>query len=238
MTDQFSKINWYHQVRLPSGELTPGVQDSASILAILDELGLPKDCTGKRVLDVGARDGYFSFAMEQRGAEVVAIDHVPPDRNGFDYCKRAFGSEVEHITCNVYDLERVQIGRFDVILFLGIFYHTRHLLLALDKIRALSDPGTLVFVETQLAREILDKMDIPLFEFYADDRLNHDPTNWFVPNMAGLRGAMIAAEFEPQVHTRFKRRGLLRAVAVDNPDIAHYRARDKCSNVVEGNLWW
>jgi tRNA (mo5U34)-methyltransferase len=238
MTDQFSKINWYHKITLPDGRITPGVQDSASILRILDELGLPADCTGKRLLDVGARDGYFSLAAEQRGAEVVAIDHVPPDCNGFNYCKRAFGSEVEHVTDNVYNLEPAQYGKFDIILFLGILYHLRRPLLALDKIRTLSVPGTLLFVETQLARQALDKLDVPLFEFYAGDELNRDYSNWFVPNIAGLREVVTATEFEPQVHTRFLSRGLLRAVAVEDSDVAHYRARDRSANVVEDKLWW
>ena len=61
--------HWYHQIEVRPGIVTPGINDSAGTLAQLD---LPQDCTGLRALDIGARDGFFSFELERRGAQVVA----------------------------------------------------------------------------------------------------------------------------------------------------------------------
>ena len=63
---------WYHQIELAPGIVTPGVNDSPAVLRNLEALGLPDDCSGLRVLDIGCRDGFFSFAMEARGANVTS----------------------------------------------------------------------------------------------------------------------------------------------------------------------
>src|ERR687894_2788210 len=69
--------HWYHRIEVAPGVVTPGVHDSVAALAVM---GLPERLDGKRVLDVGARDGHFSFVAEERGAEVLAIDSVAPER--------------------------------------------------------------------------------------------------------------------------------------------------------------
>src|ERR687894_926160 len=66
---------WYHRIEVAPGVVTPGVHDSEAALAAM---GLPERLDGKRVLDVGARDGHFSFVAEERGAELGAIASVPP----------------------------------------------------------------------------------------------------------------------------------------------------------------
>src|SRR6266496_1047254 len=93
---------WYHRIELKPGLITPGINDSQAVLKFLE---LPKDCSGLRVLDIGARDGFFSFELEQRGAEVLAIDYVPPDRTGFMVAKEILGSNVTYKVANVYDLD-------------------------------------------------------------------------------------------------------------------------------------
>ncbi|MBY0572402.1 MAG: class I SAM-dependent methyltransferase, partial [Undibacterium sp.] len=86
--------HWYHQIRFPDGSVTPGVNNSAGALAIYDELGLPKDLSGKRVLDIGCADGYISFLAESRGAEeVIAIDYRLPTASGFSVAAEILGSK-------------------------------------------------------------------------------------------------------------------------------------------------
>src|SRR3954469_21042627 len=76
--------HWYHQIEIRPGVVTPGINDSSETLQLLS---LPDDATGTRVLDIGVRDGYFSFELERRGAEVLAIDYLEPSETGFPIAK-------------------------------------------------------------------------------------------------------------------------------------------------------
>jgi tRNA (mo5U34)-methyltransferase len=47
---------WYHRIELPGGVTTPGWAPLSA-----DAYRLPSDLAGKRVLDIGAWDGFWSF---------------------------------------------------------------------------------------------------------------------------------------------------------------------------------
>src|SRR5205085_3065443 len=125
---------WYHRIPIRPGIVTPGVNDAEATLAVLDP---PDDCTGLRVLDLGARDGFFSFAFERRGAEVVAVDYVPADQTGFAIAAELLGSKVTYLHENVYNLTPEKHGTFDVVLCLGLLYHLPDPMRALHLMRAL-----------------------------------------------------------------------------------------------------
>lgn len=91
--------------------------------------------------------------MERRGAEVVAIDYALPNITGFNVAAKIFGSKVPYIVENVYDLNLETYGAFDIVLFLGVIYHLRNPLLALDKIHSVVKPGGLLFVESAIATD-------------------------------------------------------------------------------------
>ena len=140
---------WYHRIELPGGVVTPGwAPMSAPIYRIPEDLG------GKRVLDVGAWDGYWSFQALRRGArEVVAIDDFSDylgtlkheDRcawTTFDFCREALGYDPERCArhdMSVYDVSESTLGRFDVVFFFGTLYHLCHPLLALERLAAITD---------------------------------------------------------------------------------------------------
>src|ERR1700756_1225374 len=65
---------WWHSFELPGGRVIEGVADLASLKHRLAQFPIPDDLTGKRVLDIGAWDGWFSFEMERRGAHVIALE--------------------------------------------------------------------------------------------------------------------------------------------------------------------
>src|SRR5262245_10515813 len=83
--------HWHHVIGFPHGVRSPGAYDPADLFS---RLGLG-DLKGKRVLDVGTRDGYFAFRCEDLGADVVAIDNCSPDKTGFLVAKDLLGSRVE-----------------------------------------------------------------------------------------------------------------------------------------------
>jgi tRNA (mo5U34)-methyltransferase len=185
-------IDWWHQIELPDGTVTPGQDRSAEKLAALH---LP-DLTGKTVLDVGAWDGYFSFAAERMGASrVVAADayvwrHHSSGKAGFEHARRALTSRVEDLEIEVLDISPETVGQFDVVLFLGVLYHMRHPLLALEK--AASVAKELLVVETLVDLTFLRS---PAAAFYPW-KLHGDETNWWGPNRAAVLGMLESVGFE------------------------------------------
>jgi tRNA (mo5U34)-methyltransferase len=179
---------------LGGGVRTVGVHDPLTRLPLL---GLPESLTGLTVLDIGAWDGFFSFECERRGAaRVVAADYYSwhgaswGTKAGFEMAREALGSRVEDVDLDVMDLSPERIGMFDVVLFLGVLYHLRDPLAALERVASVT-AGTLI-LET-----VVDQVGVsrPVAAFYPDRELNNDPTNWWGPNPAAVIGMLRAAGF-------------------------------------------
>jgi len=171
----------YHSIDLPDGSVLPGLQSIEHMQWRLDLFGLPKDLRGKRVLDVGAWDGWFSFECERRGAEVVAVDCIPLDT--FLEAKELLGSKVEYLTLDVNELSARRLGKFDIVLFFGVLYHLRHPLLGLEKAVELSTD--LVLIESYVIER--EQRQIPaVMEFYENTELGGQVDNWCGPSPEAL----------------------------------------------------
>ena len=219
--------NWYHQIELSSGIVTPGTHQSKLGLSYLDEIGLPADCAGMSVLDIGCRDGFYAFEMERRGAEVTGMDYIGPHVSGFLIAHKILGSNVRHLTKNVYDLDPEKQGHLDIVLFLGVLYHLRNPLLALDRVRRVCKPGGLVFVETQLvAKGPACKSKEPLWQFFPRSALRDDGTNMWAPNLAGLVAVLEECQFQVLATASHGDRCYVRAQAIDDPDLEYFRKID------------
>jgi tRNA (mo5U34)-methyltransferase len=167
----------YHSIDLPDGSVLPGLQSVEHLQWRLSMFGLPMDLRGKRLLDIGAWDGWFSFECERRGAEVVAVDCVALDT--FLEAKQLIGSKVEYLTLDVNELSAKRLGRFDIVLFFGVLYHLRHPLLGLEKVVELCTDMALVesFVITPEERAIPAVM-----EYYERAELGGQIDNWCGPS--------------------------------------------------------
>lgn len=204
---------WYHKIDLGEGETTPGWAPLHP-----PAYRIPEDLTGKRVLDVGAWDGYWSFEALRRGArEVVAIDDFSDflgslkeeDRHAwknFDLCRDLLGygeDRCKRVEISVYDITEERLGRFDVVFFFGTLYHLRHPLLALDRLSALCDEE--IYVESAILDDYspyrggLGK-GYPggqmVAEFYPGNQYGGNDTNWWVPTLHCMGGLVLAAGFE------------------------------------------
>ncbi len=210
---------WHHDMEVIPGVRTFGKYDPTPML---DLMQLPTSLDGVRVLDIGCNDGFFSFALEARGAEVTAVE-CGPHTAGFRLTHRLRGSSVKMVESTVYELAPEQIGRFDLILFLGVIYHLRHPLLALDVLHRLAEPDTLLFVESQAIDQALVGPDSQMFalgdptyalmQFYPRGELLGDVTNWWAPTLVCLQQMVETAFFRVQWGSLYNpARALVRAV--------------------------
>jgi tRNA (mo5U34)-methyltransferase len=181
-TRELAEKGWYHSMRFPDGRVIPGIHTLEGLQTRVSRFPIPQDLTGKRVLDIGAWDGWFSFEMERRGAEVMAIDCV--EIENFRYAHRQLGSKVDYREMDVYELTPDRIGRFDIVLCLGVLYHLKHPLLALERICDLTTD--LAIIESFVADDIHTHTEFPWMEFYEIDELGGQLDNWFGPNVECL----------------------------------------------------
>jgi len=180
---------------------------------------LPEDLSGCSVLDIGCNAGFYSQAMKRRNAaRVLGID--TDDR----YLAQArFAAEVEGLDIEFRRMSIWQIAdlreKFDLVLFMGVFYHLRHPLLALDLIHEHVTRDLMVFQSLERgSHEILqpasdyDFSELALFNepgyprmHFVEHSYSHDPTNWWIPNRACveamLRSSGFRIESQPEDET-------------------------------------
>jgi tRNA (mo5U34)-methyltransferase len=198
-----SKIQWFHTMELPHGIVTSGVESPADRLP---RLGIPEDLHGKTVLDVGAWDGFFSFECERRGARrVLATDSFCwggpgwGSKAGFELARLALGSQVEDQEIDVLEHSPETVGVFDVVLFLGVLYHVRHPLLALERIASVT--RELLILDTHVD---LMRVRRPAMAFYPGSEVAGDPTNWWGPNPRAIDAMLRTVGFRSvRLHSLF-----------------------------------
>jgi tRNA (mo5U34)-methyltransferase len=171
---------------------------------------IPNDLHGMSVLDIGCNGGFYAIEMKRRGAErVVGID----SDEGY-LAQARFAAEVCNVSIELQQMSVYEVGRleerFDLVLFMGVLYHLRHPLLALDLIHEHVARNTLVFqsmlrgsTEVSPVAEdypfsetaIFDQDSYPKMHF-VENLYSGDPTNWWIPNRACALAMLRSAGFE------------------------------------------
>lgn len=166
--------------------------------------GIPGDLTGKTVLDMGCWDGLYSFECESRGARVTAVDdrscmefvcarygvEMPAEPWGFDVARHILGSQAEFVEMGVYDLPG--LGKsFDVTLCMGLIYHVRYPLLALETAAAITRET--IVLESHY--ELVGEAGVSFMRFFPGSELNGDPTCWWGPSIPCLRDMLAHVGF-------------------------------------------
>ena len=178
--ERLSKLGWYHSIELPDGSVIPGHQTVEQLRTRLRQFHIPEDLTGKRVLDIGAWDGWFSFEMERRGASVLAVDSAKNTR--LLEAKALLGSRIDYLIADICRLTAKDVGTFDIVLFLGVLYHLKHPLLALENVCGMCRDRACI--ESFVTDGNPDA--IPSMEFYETTELRGQLDNWCGPNIACL----------------------------------------------------
>src|SRR3954447_17038198 len=208
---------WFHNIDLQGVKTAPEhfLGDYPNIKWQKFAHAIPADLTGKSVLDIGCNAGFYSIEMKKRGAaRVVGIDSDETYLAQGRFAAEVSGyPDIEFRNLSVYDV--AQLGqKFDVVIFMGVLYHLRHPLLALDLVREHVAKDLLVFQSmqrgsTQIApveadydfwqTEIFDRPDFPQM-YFIEHRYAHDPTNWWIPNRACMEAMLRSAGFEILQH--------------------------------------
>ena len=200
---------WFHNIDLGGVRTAPDhfLGDYPAVKWRAFAHAVPADLSGKTVLDIGCNGGFYSFELAARGASVLAVDvdehylrqarwaaqQLDPDRR------------VELRRMSVYSLADLD-ERFDVVLFLGVLYHLRHPLLALDIVAERVGSRMLLQTLTMPGEAPAEAPeDLPISErgalagpgwpraAFIERNLAGDPTNWWAPDDAGVRAMVRSA---------------------------------------------
>ena len=170
---------------------------------------LPADLRGRTVLDVGCNAGFYSIEMKRRGADrVLGIDSDPRYLAQAAFAAQVAEVDIEFREMSVYEVPSLN-SRFDLVLFMGVLYHLRHPLLALDILREYAVDDLLVFqsmlrgsetcsrVERDYPFQAGEHFDDPGYPrlHFIEHKYAGDPTNWWVPNRACAEAMLRSAGF-------------------------------------------
>jgi len=204
---------WFHNIDLGGGVRTAPdhfLGDYPAVKWRSFAHAVPADLTGKTVLDIGCNGGFYSMEMKKRGAaRVLGVDWDEDYLAQARFAAEVTGLDIEFRKLSVYDVGALG-ERFDVVLFLGVLYHLRHPLLALDLIHEHAVRDLLVFQsmqrgasEAEPVRENYDFWETTQFDrpgypkmHFIERRYANDETNWWVPNAACAEAMLRSAGFE------------------------------------------
>ncbi len=186
---QLLQVGWYHSIELPNGEVIPGLMSPEFLHRRMDLMPIPDDLSGKRVLDIGAWDGWFTFAAERRGARVTALDCIEVEN--FLKARELMNSRADYQIMDVMEMNPARLGYFDIVFFLGVLYHLKHPLAALEKVCELT--REIAIVESFIVSD--QDPVIPTMEFYETTELGEQLDNWVGPTLECLQALCRTAGF-------------------------------------------
>ncbi len=203
---------WFHNLSLQGVQTAPdhflGDYPSAKWQSFQD--AVPKDLAGMTVLDIGCNGGFYSIEMKRRGARrVLGIDHDEQYLEQARFAAQVLDLDIAFQQMSVYDVPKLS-ERFDVVLFMGVFYHLRHPLLALDLLRQHVAKDWFIFQSMLRGsrtrpdlepdypfweRAVFDQPGFPKMHF-VESSYSHDETNWWIPNRSCAEAVLRSAGFK------------------------------------------
>ncbi len=208
LSNEISKIKWYHCIEIPGYGITPGSvgKDNQDWISA----NIPPSLKGLSILDIGGWDGFYSFLAEERGANrVLMLDELQnaeahsSGTKGFELAKKAKKSKVEFRLMSAYDMDQID-ERFDLIFFFGVYYHLLNPFNVLTNIYKHLNEGGLLLMEG-----ILLPGKTPYLRFFEDWDI--EPTTYCGASESGLIKILKRTGFR-NVEVLSKRRGSFRII--------------------------
>lgn len=209
IAERANEVVWYHAIELPHGVVTPGYVDHRDVR---DRYGLPADMHGMRALEVATFDGFWSFEMERRGADVVTVD-IPswsradiPLRTlegmtpaedertgaGFRVAKELLGSSVDRRETSVYELDPGELGTFDMVFVSDLMLHLRDPQRALERIFPMVQPGGHLLIAEPYNPDLESFGNTAVTQYFGFYQYI-----WSIPSTMTLRTMLRVAGFDP-----------------------------------------
>jgi tRNA (mo5U34)-methyltransferase len=208
--------DWFHNMQVGGVQTAPDhfLGDYPALKWRQFADAIPSDLRGWTVLDVGCNAGFYSQEMKRRGADrVLGIDSDPRYLAQARLAADVAGLDIELRQMSVYDLPALN-EQFDLVIFMGVLYHLRHPLLALDILYSHAVRDMLVF--QSMLRGSPDVKPAPLDSdfndrtwfsepsfpqmWFIEHRYAGDVSNWWIPNRACAEAMLRSAGFEITAH--------------------------------------
>lgn len=197
LRDVVASHYWWHSIDLGGGVVTPGQKTPAIMSAEIAAVFGPLDLRGRSVLDVGTWNGGFAIEAKRRGAaRVLATDslcwRLPAfrGRETLDIVLQATGLAIETREIDTTEIDEAAVGTFEIVLFLGVFYHLFNPIAVLQRLAAVT--REVLVLETHMDAEAELR---PAMVFYPGNELNGDASNWWGPNRACVDALLRAVGF-------------------------------------------
>lgn len=206
---------WFHNINLKGVQTAPehflGDYPNVKWKALAPEL--PQDLAGATILDVGCNGGFYSLEMKRRGAErVLAVDVDDRYLAQARFAADTLGLEIEFMKLSVYDIDSIP-DQYDYVFFMGVFYHLRYPLFALDKV--IKKVRHRLIFQTMLRgseqakkwqddyhfwnKKIFEQPDFPCM-YFIENSYAGDPTNWWIPNRGAAEAMLRSSGLEIVSH--------------------------------------
>lgn len=216
LTREISDLgDWFHNINIHGVLTAPNhfLGDFPNVKWKHIEKIIPKDLTGATVLDIGCNGGFYSIQMKKRGAErVLGIDVDERYLNQGRYAAKALGLDIEFERRSVYEVAALP-GKFDFVIFMGVLYHLRYPLYAMDNV--VKKVGGKLLFQTMLRgseqireweenyhfwnKEIFENPEFPRM-YFIENRYANDYTNWWIPNRACAESMLRSSGLEIIAH--------------------------------------
>ena len=202
---------WFHNLDLHGVSTAPNhfLGDYPNIKWKHIARAIPEDLTGATVLDIGCNGGFYSLEAKRRGAKrVLGIDIDDRYLNQARFAASTLGLEIDFEKRSVYEVDSLA-EQFDYVFFMGVFYHLRYPLFALDKV--VKQVGGRLIFQTMVRgsqevrnwkenyhfwnKEIFSSPDFPCM-YFIEHQYANDPTNWWIPNRAAAEAMLRSTGLE------------------------------------------
>lgn len=206
---------WFHNLDLHGVRTAPDhfLGDFPSIKWEKIANSIPLDLRGATVLDLGCNAGFYSIQMKQRGADrVLGVDVDERYLKQARFAADTLGLNIEFRQGSVYEADRIP-GQFDYVLFMGVFYHLRYPLFALDTLlkkvrknlifqtmlRGSESARTWAHDYSFWERRIFSEPDFPAM-YFVEHKYSNDSTNWWIPNASAVEAILRSSGLEITSH--------------------------------------